>query len=218
MTASATDNEFTARLEKRLHNAFVLASLLHGAQRRKGSDTPYIAHLMAVCSLVLEAGGSEDQAIAALLHDSVEDQGGAPMLDAIRVAFGDEVANIVKGCTDTDEAHKPSWRPRKERFLVRVPDMSYDVRLVVTADKLHNVRSILADYRQYGEELWPRFTGKKDGTLWYYATMTRLLMNCLRPDETNLRNMTEELQRNVAELMGLAGLPDLSPGDSYKGT
>jgi (p)ppGpp synthase/HD superfamily hydrolase len=218
MSASATDNEFTARLEKRFHNAFVLASLLHGNQLRKGSDTPYIAHLMAVCSLVLEAGGSEDQAIAALLHDSVEDQGGAPMLDAIRVAFGDEVANIVTGCTDTDEEHKPSWRPRKERFLGRVPDMSYDVRLVVTADKLHNVRSILADYRQHGDELWTRFTGKKEGTLWYYATMTRLLIDSLGPDEVKLRNMTEELQRTVVELIGLAGLPDLSPCASTKGT
>ena len=86
------------------------------------------------------------------------------MLDAIRVAFGGEVANIVAGCTDTDEEHKPSWRPRKERFLARVPEMSYDVRLVVTADKLHNVRSILADYRQHGEELWTRFTGRKEDT------------------------------------------------------
>ena len=210
MTARATDLESPTILSKRFHSAFVLASLLHGNQRRKGSGTPYIAHLMAVCSLVLEAGGSENQGIAALLHDAVEDQGGAPMLNAIREEFGDEVADIVAGCTDTDEQHKPSWRPRKERFLARVPDMPYDVRLVVTADKLHNVRSILADYRQHGEELWPRFTGDKEGTLWYYATMTRLLMENLESGETHLRSMTEELQRTVAELVGLAGFPDFT--------
>ena len=210
MTARATDLESPTILSKRFHSAFVLASLLHGNQRRKGSGTPYIAHLMAVCSLVLEAGGSENQGIAALLHDAVEDQGGAPMLNAIREEFGDEVADIVAGCTDTDEQHKPSWRPRKERFLARVPDMPYDVRLVVTADKLHNVRSILADYRQHGEELWPRFTGDKEGTLWYYATMTRLLMENLESGETHLRSMTEELQRTVAELVGLAGFPDFA--------
>ena len=210
MTARATDFESPTILSKRFHNAFVLASLLHGNQRRKGSGTPYIAHLMAVCSLVLEAGGSENQGIAALLHDAVEDQGGAPMLNAIREEFGDEVAAIVAGCTDTDEQHKPSWRPRKERFLARVPDMPYDVRLVVTADKLHNVRSILADYRQHGEELWPRFTGDKEGTLWNYATMTRLLMENLESGETQLRSMTEELQRTVAELVGLAGFPDFT--------
>lgn len=210
MSASATDSDFTTGLDRRFHNAFVLASMLHGNQRRKGSGTPYIAHLMAVCSLVLEAGGSEDQAIAALLHDAVEDQGGAPMLNVIREEFGDEVAAIIAGCTDTDEEHKPSWRPRKERFLARVPDMPYDVRLVVTADKLHNVRSILADYRQHGEELWSRFTGNKEGTLWYYATMTRTLVNSLGPDAALLRHMTEELQRTVAELMGLTGLPDLT--------
>ena len=210
MTARATDLESPTILSKRFHSAFVLASLLHGNQRRKGSGTPYIAHLMAVCSLVLEAGGSEDQGIAALLHDAVEDQGGAPILNAIREEFGDEVAAIVAGCTDTDEQHKPSWRPRKERFLARVPDMPYDVRLVVTADKLHNVRSILADYRQHGEELWPRFTGNKEGTLWYYATMTRLLMENLKSGETQLRSMTEELLRSVAELVGLAGFPDFT--------
>jgi len=210
MTATATDLDSPAKLGNRFHNAFVLASILHGNQRRKGSGTPYIAHLMAVCSLVLEAGGSEDHAIAALLHDSVEDQGGAPMLNVIREKFGAEVAAIVAGCTDTDEQHKPSWRPRKERFLARVPDMPYDVRLVVAADKLHNVRSILSDYRQHGEELWPRFTGNKQGTLWYYATMTRLLMENLDSGETQLRSMTEELQRTVAELMGLAGFPDFT--------
>lgn len=211
---SVSNSELATRLDKRFHNAFVLASLLHGTQCRKGSGTPYIAHLMAVCALVLEAGGNEDQAIAALLHDSVEDQGGAPMLDAIRKTFGDEVANIVAGCTDTDEAHKPSWRPRKERFLERVPNMPYDVRLVLTADKLHNARSILADYRQVGEDLWERFTGKKDGTLWYYATVTRLLHEQLGPEETALRSMSEELQRTVAELIASAGFPEITSRES----
>lgn len=192
--------------------------MLHGTQYRKGSGTPYVAHLMAVCVLVLEAGGSENQAIAALLHDSVEDQGGAPMLNAIRETFGDEVANIVAGCTDTDEVHKPSWRPRKERFLERVPNMPYDVRLVLTADKLHNARSILADYRLVGENLWERFTGKKDGTLWYYATVSRLLNEQLGPEETALRSMSEELQRTIAELFGLAGFPEFSSREPSKGT
>lgn len=218
MSAPISNTVLTSSTNQRLHNAFVLASLLHGHQRRKGSDTPYIAHLMAVCALVLEAGGSEEHAIAALLHDSVEDQGGAPMLEAIRESFGDEVANIVAGCTDSDELHKPSWRPRKERFLARIPDMPYDVRLVLTADKLHNARSILADHRQLGEDLWERFTGKKDGTLWYYITVSRLLSEQLGQEEHALRAMTDELQRTVNELRTLAGFPEMVLRADRQGT
>lgn len=205
-------------LGDRFDEAFRFASELHRQQHRKGSGTPYVAHLLAVCSLVLEAGGSENQAIAALLHDAVEDQGGAPVLRKIKESFGDEVAAIVDGCTDTDEIPKPSWCERKKRFLARVPDMPHDVRLVVTADKLHNVRSILTDYRQRGEELWPLFTGGKDGTLWYYGTITRLLKDQLGPEDVRLQTMTGELQRTVADLMGLAGLPEITPCDLQEGT
>src|SRR6478672_6825650 len=126
-------------LSKRFDDAFQFASELHRTQLRKSSDIPYIGHLMAVCAIALEYGATDDEAIAALLHDAVEDQGGAPVLAEIRDRFGDDVAAIVAGCTDTDEVHKPSWWPRKERFIERLATAPYSVRLVVAADKLHNV-------------------------------------------------------------------------------
>src|SRR3954465_6954449 len=127
-------------LSGRFDEAFQFASELHRTQTRKSSGTPYISHLMAVTAIALEYGATENEAIAALLHDAVEDQGGAPVLAEIRGRFGDEVADIVDGCTDTDQVHKPSWWPRKERFIERLVSAPYSVRLVVAADKLHNVQ------------------------------------------------------------------------------
>jgi len=143
----------------------------HAGQTRKASTIPYIAHLMGVASLVLEAGGDEDLAIAALLHDVVEDCGGAPMLKEVRRRFGKRVAKIVDECTDTDAVPKPPWRERKENYLRRLRRADADTRLVSAADKLHNVRSILADYREIGESVWARFSGGREGTLWYYRAL-----------------------------------------------
>jgi GTP pyrophosphokinase len=149
---------------------------------------------MGVASLVLEAGGDEDLAIAALLHDVVEDCGGAPMLREVRRRFGARVAKIVDGCTDADTCPKPSWRERKETYIARLRKEDPDTRLVSAADKLNNVRSILSDYRVVGESVWSRFAGGREGTLWYYRT---LLSEFLRSKPNRI---TRELKLTVNEL------------------
>ena len=156
---------------RRFLRAFELAANKHKYQTRKASTIPYIAHLMGVASVVLESGGDEDLAIAALLHDVVEDCGGAPMLKEVRRRFGSRVAKIVDGCTDADTYPKPPWRERKENYIARLREEDADTRLVSAADKLNNVRSILSDYREIGESVWSRFNGKREGTLWYYRTL-----------------------------------------------
>ena len=158
-------------LTPRFAEAFAYASTLHARQTRKGTDIPYLSHLMSVSALVLEDGGDEDEAIAGLLHDAVEDQGGEPTLAEIRRLFGDKVARIVHGCTDSATLPKPPWRERKERYVAHIRLADADVRRVSTADKLHNARSILADYRVLRDELWDRFTASKSETLWYYRSL-----------------------------------------------
>jgi GTP pyrophosphokinase len=158
-----------------LAEAFAFAYELHGGQRRKGSDVPYVTHLMAVAALVGEYGGNEDQMVAALLHDAAEDQGGETALERIRERFGTVVADYVAGCSDTFSAPKPPWRERKEQFLRGLESASPDLRLIIAADKLHNVRSILRDLNACGNGVWDRFTGGRDGTLWYHAEAVRAL-------------------------------------------
>jgi (p)ppGpp synthase/HD superfamily hydrolase len=138
---------------------------------RKGTNIPYISHLLAVAALVIEAGGDEDAAIAALLHDAVEDQGGRAMLDRIRARYGANVADIVEACSDTDVIPKPPWKPRKEAYIAAIPRKSPQALLVSLADKVHNAGAILDDYRQIGEELWPRFNAGRDDILWYYRAL-----------------------------------------------
>ena len=182
------------KLGPRLQRAFRYAAEKHYGQTRKQSAVPYLSHLMAVASLVLEAGGDEDMAIAALLHDVVEDCGGMPRLREIRKQFGPKVAKIVEGCTDSFGEPKPEWVERKKGYLREVKHAGVETRLVSASDKLHNVRTILADYRQHGEAIWARFTGKREGTLWYY----RALSDEYRRRSPN-RN-TRELEIAVAEL------------------
>lgn len=184
-------------LSPRFTAALTFATELHATQIRKGSQTPYIAHLLAVASLVIENGGNEDEAIAALLHDAIEDQGGATTRAEIRRRFGDNVTAIVDGCTDADTNPKPPWRQRKETYISHIPTASPSVLLVSVADKLHNARSILHDYRIIGDNIWQRFQGKKDGTLWYY----RSLVNAFLP--TFPHPLTQELDRVVSELENL---------------
>jgi len=179
---------------KRLQQAFTYAYDLHADQRRKGKDVPYISHLMGVAAIVLEQGGTENEAIAALLHDAVEDQGGKPTLEEIRKRFGDEVADIVEGCTDAETEPKPEWRGRKEKYIAHLREAGPSVRLVAAADKLYNARTILEDYRNVGDHVWERFLGGKDGTLWYY----RSLANTLR--EIGPSTLADELGRVVSEL------------------
>lgn len=185
-------------LSHRFTEALVYATELHAQQTRKGGTIPYIAHLMAVCSLALEQGATEDEAIAALLHDAIEDQGGAATRDAIRQRFGDAVTAIVDGCTDTDRLPKPPWRERKQAYINHIALASASVRLVSSCDKVHNARSLLQDYRQVGEALWKRFQGGKEGTLWYY----RALVTAFRAVEST--PLVDELDRVVTELESLS--------------
>lgn len=153
-------------------HAFRYAAELHATQRRKGTSVPYIAHLMAVAAIVLENGGNETQLVAAQLHDAIEDQPRSGVTrQEIREQFGPEVLAIVEDCTDADTEPKPPWRGRKERYIARLAVAPPEAKLVSLADKVHNARAILNDFTQIGDEIWKRFKGGKDGTLWYYRTL-----------------------------------------------
>lgn len=158
-------------LTDRFTAALVFAEQAHRTQRRKGSGVPYIAHLLSVSALVLEHGGDEDQAIAALLHDAVEDQGGLEMAQRIRAEFGDRVADMVLACTDTVANPKPPWAERKKAYIAKLPGKSADALLVSLADKLHNATAILNDHALHGAAVWDRFIAGRDGTLWYYREL-----------------------------------------------
>ena len=166
-------------LSKTYDDALVYAAELHRDQVRKGSDIPYIAHLLSVSSRVLVAGGTEIQAIAGLLHDAAEDQGGKPTLDEIRRRFGPDVAQIVYDCTDSWVEPKPDWRPRKEAYLASLPSKPKTSLLVSLADKVDNAQAILQDYRGIGHDLWSCFTGERQGTIWYYQTLSGIFTDAL---------------------------------------
>jgi len=187
------------RFGPRFEEALQWATQLHAGQSRKGTRIPYISHLLSVAALVIEDGGDEDEAIAALLHDAVEDQGGLQTREEIRRRFGDRVVGIVDGCTDAFTSPKPPWRERKEKHIENVRCATPEVLRVSVADKLHNARSILDDLRRNGDTIWSRFRGGKDGTLWYYRTMTRAL------EQGGSSRLLQELRRVVSELERLAG-------------
>ena len=181
-------------LTHRFADALDFAFRLHNGQKRKGGDVPYLAHLLGVASIALEYDADEDAAIAALLHDAIEDQGGAETGEEIRRRFGPAVAAIVVSCTDTDTIPKPPWRARKEAYIAHIGQASPAARLVSAADKLHNARSILKDYRAIGERLWGRFTGGREGTLWYYRALVAVFQ------EAGAGPLVEELDRVVTEI------------------
>lgn len=185
-------------LSDRFPQALAYAFELHRYQTRKDTSIPYMAHLLGVTALILEDGGDEDQAIAALLHDAVEDQGGLATLEEIRRRFGDHVAEIVMGCTDSVTTPKPPWLARKRSYLEHLPAAPPAVVRVSLADKLHNARRILEVLRSEGDGVWARFKGGKDGTLWYY----RALVETFRPLTTS--PMLAELERVVTEIETLA--------------
>ena len=159
---------------------------------------PYISHLLSVAGLAIEYGANEDEAIAALLHDAVEDQGGAAAREEIRRRFGDNVVAIVDGCSDAETTPKPPWKERKEAHVAELAHASPSVCLVVAADKLDNARSLLHEYRRRGEALWDFFHGGREGTLWYYRAMVEALKL------SGVGPLVEELDRTVAELERLA--------------
>ena len=161
-------------LTKLYDDALLYASELHRTQVRKGTDIPYMSHLLSVSALVLKNGGDEEQAIAGLLHDAAEDQGGQETLEESARRGGHRVAGIVLDCTDTLEDPKPPWKARKEAFVNSVPGKRPDSLLVSLADKTDNARAIMGGYREIGDRVWDRFTGGKDGTIWYYQSLSEL--------------------------------------------
>lgn len=198
------DNHLTERFDR----AFALARAAHSSQSRKKTQIPYIAHLMGVASLVLEDGGDEDEAIAGLLHDAVEDQGGPVMLERIREEFGERVAAIVDACSDTDEVPKPPWKARKVAYIEHLedPDLPEGTLRVSLADKLHNARSILFDKRA-GHDVFDRFTASKEETHWYYATLAQTFARLTESP------MATELMRVVEETYGGAVAEPSGAGD-----
>jgi (p)ppGpp synthase/HD superfamily hydrolase len=189
---------FTHRFE----DALVLAHQLHADQVRKSTMIPYIGHLLAVAAIVIESGGAEDEAIAALLHDAVEDQGGAVIREEIRRRFGENVAAIVDGLTDTDQWPKPPWRQRKEDYIAHLGEASSSVLLVSLADKTHNTQSILRDLHSMGDQVWNRFAGGQAGTLWYYHA----LIDTFRA-RGEFTLLVDELDRIVCEIERLTADP-----------
>lgn len=188
-------------LDSRFEEGLIFAARLHQGQTRKGKDLPYISHLLAVTALVFQAGGDEDEVIAALLHDAVEDQGGLETLEEIRRRFGERVAMIVEGCSDSLGAPKPPWLERKANYLAHLVDAPPEVRRVSLADKLHNARTIHADLEEHGEETWSRFNGGRQGSLWYYQSLVEIFQ------ESDSGFMLREFTRVVGEIQRLAGNP-----------
>ena len=188
-------------LTDRFVEALEFALRAHGDQRRKGGDIPYVAHLLGVSSLVLEAGGDEDMAIAGLLHDTIEDTD--VTVEELQAAFGQRVRSIVEACSDAHEQPKPPWRERKERYLahLRSAETRTEVLVVSRADKLHNARALLFDYRVVGDALWSRFNEGPQQQLWYYRSLVEIFRERLPGP------MTEELSRAVDQLGGLQSLP-----------
>jgi len=190
-------------LSERFQDALTYATQAYSDQTRKGTDIPCIAHVLGVTAIGLEHGATEDEAIAALLHDVVEGAGGKARLEDIRTRFGTAVADIVEGCSDTDVVPKPPWRKRKEEYIEHIKNANASTILVSAADKLHNARSILADYRVVGEDLWSRFNGGKQGTLWYYRSLAGAFDAAPRTSE-KVRPLIKELDRVVWEIERLS--------------
>ena len=184
-------------LGDRFSEAAAYAIELHARQARKGTTIPYVTHLFAVSSLALEDGADEDAAIAGLLHDAAEDQGGKATLDEIGRRFGPVVEMLVDGLTDTLEDPKPAWRPRKDAYLKRLAGEPESVLRVSIADKLHNIRSIAIDVANNGEEAWDRFNAGHDGQAWLH----RSLLAIFEKSFAGSRNLPE-YRRLVLEVFG----------------
>ena len=187
--------------------ALEVAVVVFATTRRKKTQIPYVAHLLGVCAIVLEHGGSEDEAIAALLHDTLEDI--SPTKRARRTvrAFGDDVYGIVEGCTDgtpNKKGRKAPWRQRKETYVAALEHEPRPVLLVSAADKLHNARAIVADLRVIGEKVWKRFNAPKEDVLWYYGA----LVDAFRANPAHHAALVDELDRVVAEMQRLSGVAE----------
>jgi (p)ppGpp synthase/HD superfamily hydrolase len=206
-------------LTDRFDRALLYAIHVHGGQVRKGTNTPYVAHLLAAAATVLEYGGDEDLAIAALLHDSVEDQGGKARLEDVRNRFGEGVARIVEACSDSladtvKGERKAHWQERKEAYLAHLRTADEDILWVSLADKVHNARSILRDLRKpdIGEKVWARFNVSTKQTLWYYCSLADIFRERLSNQLSNeLREIVEVLEAEVAKSHSSGRLDAASP-------
>ncbi len=187
------------RLSRKFEQALVYATRIHGGQLRKKTQIPYIAHIIGVTAIAMEYGANETEAIGALLHDAVEDCGGAKRLRDIERRFGKAVAKIVDGCTDTDQTPKPPWLMRKKGYIAHLKHAPVSTQLVSASDKLHNLRAILMNYRTDGDKLWSRFHGGKEGTLWYYAALLEAFSDAKR-----LAPLLAEIDRTLTALEALA--------------
>ena len=188
----------------RFLDALQVAADLHRGQDRKGTGIPYVSHLLGTCAIALEFGADEDQSIAALLHDAIEDVEPVERARAAVAVFGDEVLRIVEACTDADTHPKPPWRARKEAYLVRLAHEDGRVLLVSASDKLHNARAIVGDLHRQGPALWSRFNQDSD-QLWYY----RSLVSAFGSNPASNLELIDELDRTVSEMerLGREGGP-----------
>ena len=176
------------------------AAQTHGTQERKGTTIPYLSHLLGTCAIALDYGANEYEAIAALLHDAIEDGEPAEAARATVWSFGEEVGRIVEGCTDADTHPKPPWLERKKAYLTRIATDDCSTLLVSASDKLHNARAIVRDLRVVGADVWDRFNHPKDQTLWYY----RSLVTAYRSNPAHESALIDELDRTVREMETLA--------------
>ena len=188
-------------LSPKFSEALVYATHIHGGQLRKKTKIPYIGHLLGVTAIAMEYGANETEAVAALLHDAVEDCGGPERQREIEEKFGRAVGEIVAGCTDSDQTPKPPWRERKEKYIAHLDSASASTRLVSAADKLHNSQAILHHLRLEGDEVWTRFKGGKEGSLWYYRSLVTAFRKHGKSD------LVDELDRVVTEIETLADAP-----------
>jgi (p)ppGpp synthase/HD superfamily hydrolase len=189
-------------LTERIGRALALAVEAHDGQKRKGTDIPYLAHPMGVASIALDHGADEDQAIAALLHDAVED-GGQHFAEIIREQFGDRVADIVEGCTDgvpDASGVKEAWLPRKQRYITHLRQSPEDVLLVSGSDKLHNARAIVEDLLNIGRSVFDRFTATPDQTIWYYETLSAIFTERGTPIAKPLTDTVNRMKQLTNEL------------------
>lgn len=208
---NSTDQEIQPL--SRFEQALVLAARKHQHQTRKGTTISYVAHLMQVCGIALENGTTEDEAIAALLHDVIEDQDVTE--EELERRFGPQVAALVAGCSDSASSDKPAWRERKEAYLAHVRTASASVRLVSSCDKLHNARAIVADYQELGEELWEQFNVSAADILWYYQSLVSAFEQAQERQEEPASRVVRHLARVVTELAGLVLNPDAQSNDGY---
>lgn len=190
------------RLTNQFSQALQLAHRLHQDQNRKSGDVPYLSHLMGVSALVLRYGGTEEEAIAALLHDAVEDQGGQKTLKIIEKQFGNIVAHIVDGCSDSDIIPKPPWKERKLNYINHLRTTDEGTMIVAASDKLYNAEDCIRTYAIIGEGLWDLFNPPREETKWYYQSLAEVFSS--RKEEfPRLAPLFDETIRIINQLVAL---------------